>query len=88
MHSRDRAPTFASYTLLRPPLAGAPPAGPPPGPAGPKLTDPSPNHGRNWTHEAWKQTHGAARLHTLHGVFHLAHGSSTIPPLRTPTSHP
>ncbi|KZV19810.1 hypothetical protein F511_29599 [Dorcoceras hygrometricum] len=46
MHSRDRPPTFASHSLLQPPLAGAPSAGPPPGSAGPNLTDPIPNHGR------------------------------------------
>ncbi|KZV50473.1 hypothetical protein F511_34917 [Dorcoceras hygrometricum] len=54
VRSRDPPPTSPSHTLLRPPLAGALPAGPPPGPAGPNLTSHGPNHGRTREHEPWK----------------------------------
>ncbi|KZV55922.1 hypothetical protein F511_24816 [Dorcoceras hygrometricum] len=60
----DMPPTAASHALLRPPLAGAPPDGPPPGPAGPNLTDPCPNHGRYWTHKASES--GASCMQITH----------------------
>ncbi|KZV55648.1 hypothetical protein F511_22224 [Dorcoceras hygrometricum] len=72
MHLHARPPTNASLSLLRPPQAGAQPAGPPPGPAGPNLTDPSPNHGRTWTHEPGEADASRGAKHALHGVFPLA----------------
>ncbi|KZV44212.1 hypothetical protein F511_11027 [Dorcoceras hygrometricum] len=55
MHRRGTPPTFHSISLLRPPLAGAPPTGPPPGPASPNLTDLGPNHGRTRAHDSWER---------------------------------
>ncbi|KZV33414.1 F-box/kelch-repeat protein [Dorcoceras hygrometricum] len=43
-----------SNSLLRPPLAGAPLAGPPPGLDGSNGTNHGPNHGLKLPHEGWE----------------------------------
>ncbi|KZV35930.1 hypothetical protein F511_23943 [Dorcoceras hygrometricum] len=73
MRSRDQPLTSRSFSLLRSPLAEAPWAGPPPGPAGPNLTSLGPNHGRTREHEPGE---GDAPFHTARGVLVFPDGRS------------
>ncbi|KZV16402.1 hypothetical protein F511_34966 [Dorcoceras hygrometricum] len=55
MHRRGTPATFHSISLLRPPMAGSPPVGPPPGSAGPNLIGLGPDHGRTRVHDSWER---------------------------------
>ncbi|KZV35651.1 hypothetical protein F511_30007 [Dorcoceras hygrometricum] len=67
--------------------AGALQSGPPPGPSGSNETNHRPNRARTKENERWEGDARDMHKHTLHGVRHQAIGSTTIPPLRTTTSH-
>ncbi|KZV32096.1 hypothetical protein F511_25220 [Dorcoceras hygrometricum] len=67
--------------------ARALPAGPPPGPGGSNETNHGPNRARTKENERWEGDARDTHKHTLRGVRHQAIGSTTIPPLRTTTSH-
>ncbi|KZV47790.1 hypothetical protein F511_40107 [Dorcoceras hygrometricum] len=67
--------------------ARALPAGPPPCPGGSNETSHGPNRARTKENERWEGDARDTHKHTLHGVRHQAIGSTTIPPLRTTTSH-
>ncbi|KZV36571.1 hypothetical protein F511_42949 [Dorcoceras hygrometricum] len=67
--------------------AGALPAGPPPCPGGSNETNHGPNRACTNENERWEGDARDTHKHTLRGVRHQAIGSTTIPPLRTTTSH-
>ncbi|KZV25480.1 ankyrin repeat-containing protein-like [Dorcoceras hygrometricum] len=62
-------------------------AGLPPGPGGSNETNHGPNLARTKDNERWEGDSRDMNKHTLRGVRHQAIGSTTIPPLRTKTSH-
>ncbi|KZV50429.1 protein S-acyltransferase 11-like [Dorcoceras hygrometricum] len=66
---------------------GALPDGSIPGPSRSNETNHSPNRARMKENERWEGDARDTHKHTLHGVRHQAIGSTTIPPLRTTTSH-
>ncbi|KZV43305.1 hypothetical protein F511_09288 [Dorcoceras hygrometricum] len=68
-------------------MAGAHPTEPPPGPGGSNETNHSPNRALMKDIERWEGDARDMHKHTLRGVRHQAIGSTTIPPLRTTTSH-
>ncbi|KZV20754.1 hypothetical protein F511_04112 [Dorcoceras hygrometricum] len=67
--------------------AGALPYGAPPGPAGSNETNRGPKRACTKENERWEGDARDMHKHTLRGVRHQAIGSTTIPPLRTTTSH-
>ncbi|KZT75738.1 hypothetical protein F511_47237 [Dorcoceras hygrometricum] len=67
--------------------ARALPAGPLPGPGGSNETNHGPNRARTNENECWEGDARDMHKHTLHCVRHQAIGWTTIPPLRTTTSH-
>ncbi|KZV49941.1 hypothetical protein F511_40054 [Dorcoceras hygrometricum] len=87
LHRRDHLMVF-TFVLPTPATnAGALPAGPPPYPGGSNKTNQSPNRARTKENERLEGDARDTHKHTLHGVRHQAIGSTTIPPLRTTTSH-
>ncbi|KZV26339.1 hypothetical protein F511_38500 [Dorcoceras hygrometricum] len=67
--------------------ARALPAGPPPGLGDSNETNHGPNRSRTKEKERWEGDARDTHKHTLRGVRHQAIGSTTIPQLRTMTSH-
>ncbi|KZV42750.1 protein transport protein sec31 [Dorcoceras hygrometricum] len=67
--------------------AGSLPTGPPRGPGGSNETNHVPNRACTKENELWEGDARDTHKHTLHDVRHQAIGSTTIPPLRTTTSH-
>ncbi|KZV48090.1 hypothetical protein F511_02703 [Dorcoceras hygrometricum] len=67
--------------------AGALLAGSHPGLGGSNETKHGPNQARTKENERWEGEARDMHKHTLRGVRHQAIGSTTIPPLRTTTSH-
>ncbi|KZV28536.1 hypothetical protein F511_40384 [Dorcoceras hygrometricum] len=67
--------------------AGALPAGLLSGLGGSNETNHGPNRARTKDNERWEGDARDMHKHTLRGVRHQAIGSTTIPPLRTTTSH-
>ncbi|KZV38554.1 hypothetical protein F511_34982 [Dorcoceras hygrometricum] len=67
--------------------AGSLPDGPPQGSSSSNETNHGPNRARTKENECWEGDARDMHKHTLHGVRHQAIGSTTIPPLRTTTSH-
>ncbi|KZV39821.1 hypothetical protein F511_27824 [Dorcoceras hygrometricum] len=71
MRPRDQRLLFPFVLPAPDTTGGAPPTGPPPGPAGPNLTSPGPNHGRTREHDSHKvdarryaETHNARCFHS------------------------
>ncbi|KZV42288.1 TMV resistance protein N-like [Dorcoceras hygrometricum] len=84
----SRPPAVFALVLPDPATtAGALPDGPRPGPGGYNETNHSPNRARTKENEHWEGDARDTHKHTLRGVRHQAIGSTTIPPLRTTTSH-
>ncbi|KZV22136.1 hypothetical protein F511_36371 [Dorcoceras hygrometricum] len=88
MHSTRQPPPLAFGPPAPADLAGAPPAGPPPGTAGPNLTSPGPNPVARGSTNREKEAHRAALKHAAHGVSHIADGSAMISHLWTTPSPP
>ncbi|KZV32118.1 hypothetical protein F511_31876 [Dorcoceras hygrometricum] len=83
---RDHLMVSAIVLYTTATTVGALPAGPPPGPLGSKETNHGPNRARTKENERWERDARDIHKHTLHGVRHQAI-LTTIPPLRTTTSH-
>ncbi|KZV13649.1 transcription factor IIIB 50 kDa subunit [Dorcoceras hygrometricum] len=67
--------------------AGSLPDESPPGPGGSNETNHGPNRARTKDNERWEGDARDMHKHTLRDVRHQDIGSTTIPPLRTTTSH-
>ncbi|KZV35908.1 hypothetical protein F511_36318 [Dorcoceras hygrometricum] len=84
---RDHLMVSANVLSTPATTAGALLAGPPPGPGGSKETNHGPNRARTKENERWEGDARDTHKHTLRGLRHQAIGSTTIPPIRTTTSH-